>query len=400
MFFSVRKTGDDYFCKWNTLGNDVVEVNSKEYMFKTDENVIPTFTYLYHEGICFSKSYEKKDLYANTIAKIKQDLNRQKVLNYKARIGLLDLFWQKIGRNETGESILEVVAAMDYEDMISCYSIIKKKQCVSYLKNDVLNIINQKVITEVRKSLDLPYDENVYFDLKHIHRRTYEAGIRLKIKTEHITYDDFYLHCSQTDNVRCFDELKEYPKIVFSKNIHSISEIIIPKNRVFELQDIFHKTINYKNKLFEFENAVNDFEGNDYKIRIKNNQYTVLAKIHDNNFEVVLDNFYIKEFDMDTLAEEIQYRIKEIKEKDYLNSLLGTEEYQSKISELQHYKSTGYTVDIKYEDEIRENAGFYLKLYFYNKCVYSQKLQLTVDDFIHKANHCKIIIDHSLQGGN
>lgn len=32
MFFSNRKKGDDYFCKWNSLKNDVVEVNIKEYL--------------------------------------------------------------------------------------------------------------------------------------------------------------------------------------------------------------------------------------------------------------------------------------------------------------------------------------------------------------------------------
>ena len=72
--------------------------------------------------------------------------------------------------------------------MVSCYEIIKRKQCVSYLKKDVLNIINQKVILDVRKTIDLPYNENVYFDLGHVKGRTYEAGIRLNLKTEHISY--------------------------------------------------------------------------------------------------------------------------------------------------------------------------------------------------------------------
>ena len=40
MFFTNRKTGDDYFCKWDYLRNDVVEVNIKEYMYKTDEDII------------------------------------------------------------------------------------------------------------------------------------------------------------------------------------------------------------------------------------------------------------------------------------------------------------------------------------------------------------------------
>ena len=96
MFFTNRKTGDDYFCKWDYLGNDVIEVNIKEYMIKTDITTIPHFNYLYHNGTCYSKPYVKRDLYANTIARIKHELTRQSVLNYKARIEQLDWFWQKI----------------------------------------------------------------------------------------------------------------------------------------------------------------------------------------------------------------------------------------------------------------------------------------------------------------
>ena len=173
MFFTNRKTGDDYFCKWDYLENDVVEVNIKEYMFKTNEDIIPSFTYLFHNGICYSKPYIKRDLYANTIARIKHELTRQKVLNYKARIEQLDWFWQKIRDNKSKEDILNVISDMGYDDMVSCYEIIKRKQCVSYFKTDVLNIINQKVISEVSDSLNLPHDENIYFDLRHVKGRTY-----------------------------------------------------------------------------------------------------------------------------------------------------------------------------------------------------------------------------------
>ena len=158
-------------------------------MFKTDADTIPTFTYLYHDGMCDSKPYMKRDLYANTIARIKRELTRQKVLNYKARIEQLDWFWQEIRNNKSREEILNVIDNMEYDDMVSCYEIIKRKQCVSYLKNDVLDLINQKVVSEVRYSLELPHDENIYFDLEHVKGRTYKAGIRLNIKTEHITYN-------------------------------------------------------------------------------------------------------------------------------------------------------------------------------------------------------------------
>ena len=224
MFFSNRKTGDDYFCKWNALGHDVVEVNIKEYMFKTDEKVIPIFKYLYHDGVCYSKTYEKRDLYANTIARIKREFTRQKVFNYKARIEQLDWFWKSIQSNDTRESILEILSAMSYEDLLSCYEIIKRKQCVLYLKNDVINMINQKVLDKVRKTLDLPHDENVYFDLKHIRGRTYEAGIRLNLQTEHIIYDDLYYLTeddiwnilNNSDNVNLINDIYLFKNIIKS----------------------------------------------------------------------------------------------------------------------------------------------------------------------------------------
>lgn len=398
MFFTNRKTGDDYFCKWDSLGNDVAEVNIKEYMFKTDTTIIPSFTYLYHDGVCYSKSYVKRDLYANTIARIKHELTRQKVLNYKARIEQLDWFWQEI-RNNTRESILDVVSKMEYEDMVSCYEIIKRKQCVSYLKEDILNMINQKVISDVRKSLDLPYDENVYFDLRHVRGRTYEAGIRLNIKTKHITYDDFVQHCWYK-GVWYFDNLKEYPKIVFDRSIHNISEIIIPDDRTDELKEIFKDTVKYKKALIEYENTLSKFENNNYKIRVVNDLYTVLAKIHDDNFEIILEKFYMQEFDIKKLSKQIQNKIEEIKTKEFLNVIFSDEKYNLVISELQTYKDSGFEIDIKYDDgwtpTSYNGAGIRIKLYYHSKLLYNEIMQTTYDDFITKTNNCKKIISEFL----
>ena len=102
---------------------------------------------MYHDGICYSKTYVKRDLYATTISKIKNELTRQKVLNYKARIEKLDWFWKKVIENSSKEDILKCIDAMPYEDMVSCLEIIKRKQCVSHLKKDVLDTINKKVIS-------------------------------------------------------------------------------------------------------------------------------------------------------------------------------------------------------------------------------------------------------------
>lgn len=391
MFFSNRKTGDDYFCKWNALGNDVVEVNIKEYMFKTDEKVIPTFKYLYHDGVCYSKTYEKRDLYANTIAKIKREFTRQKVFNYKARIEQLDWFWKSIQSSDTRESILEILSAMTYEDLLSCYEIIKRKQCVLYLKNDVINMINQKVLDEVRKTLDLPHDENIYFDLKHIRGRTYEAGIRLNLQTEHIIYDDFYIKYASYD----FDKLKEYPKIVFTKNIFDINEIVIPDEKIDRLKDKFEKTVEFKEKLIEYEGMISNFEGDDYKVRMKNNLYTVLAKIHDNQFEIILDKYYLSELNIQKLSKQIEYKIKEIRDKEFIEDILNSTECRLLISELQNYKNFNCEIEIGYNyNYIHDEYCICFKLYVNDKVLYREILQPTFDDLVTTVNNCKNIIDN------
>lgn len=385
MFFSNRKTGDDYFCKWNALGNDVVEVNIKEYMFKTDKKVIPTFKYLYHDGVCYSKTYEKRDLYANTIARMKREFTRQKVFNYKARIEQLDWFWKSIQSNDTRESILEILSAMTYEDLLSCYEIIKRKQCVLYLKNDVINMINQKVLDEVRKTLDLPHDENIYFDLKHIRGRTYEAGIRLNLQTDHIIYDDFYIKCGSY----YFDKLKVYPKIVFTKNIFDINEIVIPDEKIDRLKDEFEKTVEFKEKLIEYEGMISNFEGDDYKVRMKNNLYTVLAKTHDNQFEIILDKYYLSELNIQKLSKQIEYKIKEIKDKEFFDDILNNTECRLLISELENYKDLNCKIDIE-----KNYTYNYFRLYVNDKVLYSKILQPTFDDLVSKVNDCKNIINN------
>ncbi|WP_308698688.1 hypothetical protein [uncultured Thomasclavelia sp.] len=388
MFFTNRKTGDDYFCKWDYLGNDVVEVNIKEYMCKTDKNTIPSFTYLYHNGVCYSKPYVKRDLYANTIARIKHELTRQKVLNYKARIEQLDWFWQKIRDNKSKEAILNVISSMEYEDMVSCYEIIKRKQCVLYLKNDVLEIINQKVILEVRKSLRLPYDKNVYFDLRHAKGRTYEAGIRLNIKTEHIMYDDFYLRCSKNR----FNKINGYPKIVFNKNMHNLDEIFLSEEDIEDLRHKFNKTTKYKEELIDFENTLSSFEGQNYKIRMRNNFYTVLVK-RDDAFEVLFENWYVDSLDIDELATKINNKISDNENKTFLEILFASDEYNSFLSDIKSYKNIDIRLDINNYTGYRQN-GIHFKMYICNKCVCNEELKKDINDFMKKTNKCKSLVQN------
>lgn len=396
MFFTNRKTGDDYFCKWNDLGNDVVEVNIKEYIYKTEKTIIPSFSYLYHDGKCYSKAYFKRDLYANTIAKIKNELTRQKVLNYKARIEQLDWFWEKIRNNESAESILSSIKKMDYEDMLSCYTIIKRKQCVSYLKNDVVRIINDKVISNVRESIGLPRDDNVYFDLRHLHGRTYEAGIRLNITTKHIVYDGFYMHCYSGYSLNTW---KGYPKVVFTKNIIAINELIVPESKLGELKEIFTKTVNYRDEILSYENDLSDFESAGYKVRVKNNLYTVLTKQNDNSFLPILKDFKLCEFDINALKNAIQLEVKKTKDKKFMDEYLNSESCRMQISELQNYNNCNCHVCIKYENKryTPNVSGIYFRCYIDGNVVYEKLLYPTIENFLNNITLCKKSIDNYME---
>ena len=400
MFFTNRKTGDDYFCKWDYLGNDVVEVNIKEYMFKTDADTIPTFTYLYHDGNCYSKPYIKRDLYANTIARIKRELTRQKVLNYKARIEQLDWFWQEIRNNKSREEILNVISEMDYEDMISCYEIIKRKQCVSYLKNDVLNMINQKVISEVREELDLPYDENVYFDLEHIKGRTYKIGIRLDINTDHIIYNKMYI---PYDN-----SIRKFPKIVFSKNILNKDEIVLIESDIKKINDKYEEVLQIKENILEYDNKLAVFEENSqYKVRMNNGLYTVIEENTEGKMKTVLEKYYISYLDIDSLIFEIKNKVKEEKDKKLINDILENIECKSLIQELNGYKGLDGYVDLKYEKNayvvlhIGGSSDFFtldeISVYRFNQIISECKNKLeelnktyeVISNIVNQVNSCK-----------
>ena len=400
MFFTNRKTGDDYFCKWDYLGNDVVEVNIKEYMFKTDADTIPTFTYLYHDGNCYSKPYIKRDLYANTIARIKRELTRQKVLNYKARIEQLDWFWQEIRNNKSREEILNVISEMDYEDMISCYEIIKRKQCVSYLKNDVLNMINQKVISEVREELDLPYDENVYFDLEHIKGRTYKIGIRLDINTDHIIYNKMYI---PYDN-----SIRKFPKIVFSKNILNKDEIVLIESDIKKINDKYEEVLQIKENILEYDNKLAIFEENSqYKVRMNNGLYTVIEENTEGKMKTVLEKYYISYLDIDSLIFEIKNKVKEEKDKKLINDILENIECKSLIQELNGYKGLDCYVDLKYEKNayvvlhIGGSSDFFtldeISVYRFNQIISECKNKLeelnktyeVISNIVNQVNSCK-----------
>ena len=386
MFFTNRKTGDDYFCKWNYLDNSVVEINIKEYIYKTDNKTIPIFNYLYHNGICCSKSYIKRDLYATTIGKTKRELKRQEILNYKARIERLDWFWQEV-QNNSKENILSILSNMEYDDMVSCYEIIKRKQCISYLKDEVLKIINKKVIEDIRNDLNIPFSEDVYFDLEHIRGRTYQAGIRLNIKTKHILYNEiFWDECS--GQPYRFNNLKEFPRIVFSKTILNKNEVVFSEKDIVCLNKTYEYVCNFRERLLELESEITHFEKDIYKIKLKNDACTVLMNV-EGKFELLVENQELYYMTINNIKDSIKNAINERKNKEFLNELFLSEEYKTWLKSTKKYKIINIKTDIK---QIHNDIKFYMSIC--NKEVFNEILDCRLDDFNKKTRECQKIIDN------
>lgn len=399
MFFTNRKTSDDYFCKWDYLGNDVVEVNVKEYTSKADLTEIPIFKYLYHDGTCYSKSYVKRDLYANTIAKIKKELTRQKILNYKARIEQLDWFWQEVQCNSgDSKAILNSISKMVYDDMISCYEIIKKKQCVSYLKQMVLDMINKRVIDDVRQVYDLPNEKNIYFDLEYIKGRTYVGGIRLNLEMKHIIFDRVF--SSLDDNYCDIDKLFGYPKIVFDKTVFNKENISFSEIEVQRLRKKYNYVKDFKEKLFLFEKELSNFEKENpnYIVRINNYSCSVIV-INGATKKSLFNGMTLDKLSVDNVTRKIRLEETLIKNNKFLEELFNTNEYNLFSSYVKKYMNVGLQFEIeKYSTDF--DNKLYFNIYTYDDCVYSEQLVCTIEDFNKKINDCKPLINSFVKENN
>lgn len=172
---SSKKT-DLYAPKWDELGNDVVEVDTRYFINQKYKNDIPVFNLIYSDGVCFIKNYLRND-YEDTIAKRKLEWKRQDKLNYKIQWERLDWFWiemQKyIGGENTDEDVLASFGKLDYSDKLWCYYTIKRKSCVD-LKELFKDNINQYFLN----ILDSLKDEKISVVLKQVSPKIYEVQCR------------------------------------------------------------------------------------------------------------------------------------------------------------------------------------------------------------------------------
>ena len=163
-YFEIKVTNkktDLYAPKWDELGNDVVEVDTRYFINQKYKNDIPEFNLIYSDGECFLKSYSRTD-YEETIARRKLEWKRQDKLNYKIQWERLDWFWQSlINYKEKNEHMSDVISSfekLNFEDMDFVISIVKKMKCQDLYQN-LIPVINNAFYKQIKAYNIKPYEK-------------------------------------------------------------------------------------------------------------------------------------------------------------------------------------------------------------------------------------------------
>lgn len=187
-FFEIAyssKKSAHYIPVWDELGNDVIEINAREFINQKHNNDIPEFKVIYSDGECYIKSYTKND-YDSTIARRKLEWKRQDKLNYKMLWEKLDWFWNVLCQyksNKVSENdVISAFNSMDYDDQVWCYKNIKNKTCTSF-KGQFKEIINEQFFDMLallqNDNDDIP---GIEVSCSHVSPLIYEVSFKSAIK--------------------------------------------------------------------------------------------------------------------------------------------------------------------------------------------------------------------------
>ena len=272
-----RKT-DLYAPKWDELGNDVVEVDTRYFINQKYKNNIPVFDLIYSEGRCYIKSYTRKD-YDSLIGQRKLEWKRQDKLDYKIQWEKLDWFWNALAKYKKNDSkkedLIEAFDAMDISDRIWCYQNTKWKSCVD-IKNEFAENINQfyfNIIDDLNRDITT---RNICLKLRHVSPKIYIINIKWEYN-----YLDYEIYDVQEERIRLKNNL-------FVFNIDQIKYIL-------------KSFINECNKNIELINNIIDMSSLPFvkKISPKSHYWTSVTPVSELCFNVIFEdnihNQYIKE---------------------------------------------------------------------------------------------------------
>ena len=285
--FSNPKRGDDYFCKWSQLNNDVIEVDVKKLLKESFNNKVPTFRLIYADGLCFDDKYNRRDAFANAsniLSTRKFEIKRQDMLNYKTVWEKLDWFFNSIklykAMKSTIDDVLESFSNIPFEEMELCFNIVKNISCIDN-NDDFRNIINDEFHHNINQ-----YIEDVKSNNKHI--STFQCKIEIR-KGCDIKIIGVQKKCEFIDFLKpMYMEFYKNKKWYMGYDYYLLLTKDI--NQVLTNINNHHFTINAINDYFTWNKYPLFFDNLDFKkIELRNNFIpSIIEKTSDYNIEKII----------------------------------------------------------------------------------------------------------------
>lgn len=332
-YFEIKTTNrktEHYIPKWDELGNDVVEVDTRYFINQKYKNDIPEFNLIYSDGECFIKSYSMTD-YEDTIAKRKLEWKRQDKLNYKIQWERLDWFWvemQKyINGENIGEDVLESFDKLDYSDKLWCYYTIKRKSCVD-LKELFKNNINRHFFN----MLDSLKDKKILVVLKQVSPKIYEVQCRTEF-----TYMDYTLF--EKENIKVKVQKGDILSLYYEEDIRK--GFFRLQERIKQCENIL-KSVNHISTLSYVKNIApySHWASENYNFCTLNFNIEFEDYVHSKSIKETIGKTSIVANQLsESLIKETYERYKKDALLDLENefmkyALIGNQSYQNVVSEL------------------------------------------------------------------
>lgn len=296
--YSNKKKLEDYINIWNSLGNIVVEVDSKS-MMASNNKTLPTFDALYYNGKCYHINDLEDDIYYNTIGKRKHILRNYLTESSRNELGKLDWLWKEIKKYKTGDVNIEDISLLirqidekDGRDVV--ISILRKSFCNNIVK-DYVEFYKLKI----NKSLE-PIDFNCNGALIHY-----------SIKVPHFIYDRVY-------NTGFTIEFYTSKNILIGYTIISdINNIKIDRDDIINRFDlgliIFDDAKSYVNTQFDFSKLVNNLDSYTYpRLVYSYSEYYDSHRLNINDFPNKYNGDHIKLGEYETKEEIIDHVMSKI----------------------------------------------------------------------------------------
>lgn len=275
-YFEIKSTNKKnilYIPKWDELGNDVIEVDTRYFINQKYKNDIPQFSLIYSDGECFIKEYTNSD-YKNIIATRKLDWKRKDKINYKIQWERLDWFWiclqNYIAEKSLAEEVLEVFNLLDYSDKLWCYYAFYKKACI-----DIKNMFKENINQHFINMLESFKKDNVNILLNHISPRIYEVCCRTEFSyLDYILFEEEkvkikiekggILSLSYEDDIKqCIEKIKNY--VLYDEDILQTIKYISSLPYVKAIYPYSHWSAeNYPFHMLKFNIEFEDYIHNQY----------------------------------------------------------------------------------------------------------------------------------------